>query len=318
MDGKCVFRMSTIRVMDELRRIDLNLLLALHALLTERHVTRAALRLHRSQPAVSHALAQLREVFKDPLLSRRGRTMMLTPRAQEVLVPLEAALAQLNGLLRPRPFDPSLAVGRIRMALSDYAAHLLLPSLVARLRCTAPQVDLAVSQASRESMLAQLTDGEIDLALGVFPEASSDITRQALFEERFVSVADRRTVPRRGRLSLADWLARPHVLVAMRWDKEDEIDAALAARGLRRRIALVLPHWSAAPEVVVGTDLVLTVASRTLEGAARRGSLKAFAPPIELPGFAFEQAWHARRDADQAHRWFRGLVAECSLSGRPD
>lgn len=298
--------------MDDLRRIDLNLLLTLHALLTEKHVTRAALRLHKSQPAVSHALAQLREVFKDPLLTRRGAGMALTPRAQDLLLPLEAALDQLNALLHEGAFNPRQAVRRFRVAMSDYAAHLVLPTLVKRVRDQAPGIDIVVCQASREAMLAQLADGEIDLGLGVFLETASDIVVETLFEESFVSVADTRSLPSRGTLSLDKWLARPHVLVATRSDTQNEIDAALAAQGRSRRIALVLPHWRASTEVLTGTDLILTVASRTLDHVSDDQGLTRFTPPFALARFAFQQAWHVRRDADSAHHWFRSVVMDCS------
>lgn len=147
--------------MDELRRIDLNLLLALHALLSEKHVTRAALRLHRSQPAVSHALAQLRKHFDDPLLMRQNGRMVLTPRAESLASPLQDALNALNGLLATPVFEPAKAQRRFRLSLSDYASRIVLPPLVRHLRRVAPGVDLAISQASRETMLAQLLDGEL-------------------------------------------------------------------------------------------------------------------------------------------------------------
>ena len=298
--------------MDNLRRIDLNLLLTLHALLAEKHVTRAALRLHKSQPAVSHALAQLRDIFKDPLLTRRSAGMALTPRAQDLLQPLESALNQLNALLDEGAFDPGQAVRCFRVAMSDYAAHLILPTLMKRLRDQAPGIDVIVCQASREAMLAQLADGEIDLALGVFLDTASDIVIETLFEEHFVSIADKRSLPRRGQLSLDKWLARPHVLVATKPNAENEIDAALAAQGWRRHIALILPHWRAATEVLANTDLILTVASRTLDHVSDEQGLKQFVPPFALPSFPFQQAWHARRDADSAHHWFRGVVVDCS------
>lgn len=313
---KFVFITSIIRDMDDLRRIDLNLLLTLNALLAEKHVTRAALRLHRSQPAVSHALAQLREIFRDPLLIRRGQAMALTPRAQDLRHPLEAALGQLDALLHEGAFVPTHAVRRFRVAMSDYAAHLVLPGLMKRLRDEAPGIDLAVCQASREAMLAQLADGEIDLALGVFPEPASGVVVETLFEERFISVADSRTLPKRGKLSLDKWLARSHVLVATRPDTDNEIDASLAAQGLRRHIALVLPHWRASTEVIADTDLILTVASRTLDHVPHGHGLTPFSPPLDLPRFAFQQAWHIRRDADAAHGWFRGVIKDCSHQTR--
>lgn len=302
--------------MDEVRKIDLNLLLALHALLSEKHVTRAALRLHRSQPAVSHALAQLRKHFDDPLLVRQGGGMALTARAQSLVKPLQDALTHLNGLLATPQFDPARAQRRFRLSLSDYSSRIILPPLLRHLRQIAPGVDLAISQASRETMLAQLLDGELDLALGLFPELPQDITAQPLFADHFISVADRQVLPASGSLALTDWLARPHVLMAMRPDAFDEIERALAASGLRRRIALALPHWSAAVEVLAGTDLILTVASRAVGSLRQHKTLRQFTPPLTIPSFDYQQAWHSRKDSDPGHRWLRETVWACSQPGR--
>lgn len=299
--------------MDDLRRIDLNLLLTLHALLAERHVSRAALRLHRSQPAVSHALAQLRGIFDDPLLVRRDGSLTLTARALELQRPLEDALDQLQGLLHAPAFDARGARRTFRVALSDYGSRVALPALTRRLRERAPGVDLASSQASREAMLTQLLDGEIDLALGVFHDLPGELQAQTLFNESFVCVADRATLPARGGLSLAEWLARPHVLVAMRPGPDNEIDQALAGIGHARRVAVTLPHWSIAPELIAGTDLVLTVAERSVAPLRHDRQLRRFAAPFPIPPFSFQAVWHARRDVDPAHRWLREqLVEVCS------
>jgi DNA-binding transcriptional LysR family regulator len=305
-----------IRPMDELRRIDLNLLLTLHALLTEKHVTRAALRLHKSQPAVSHALAQLRQHFNDPLLVRRDGRMTLTARAQALAQPLNDALSSLNGLLGAPEFDPAQARRRFRLSLSDYAARIILPPLVRHVRQYAPGLDLAISQASREAMLAQLADGELDLALGIFPDAPESIQIQDIFQEEFVSLADRAILPTEGELSLEAWLRSPHVMLAMRPDANDEIESALAALGLRRHIALALPHWSAAVDVLAGTDLILTVASRAVGPMQRYKTLRKLMPPLALPRFAYQQAWHVRREGDPAHRWLREAVWACSQPAR--
>lgn len=296
---------------EELRRIDLNLLLTLHALLTEQHVTRASVRLHKSQPAISHALAQLRAHFDDPLLIRRGGHMTLTARAQSLVKPLQVALTSLNGLLSTHAFDPATASGRFRLSLSDYAARLVLPPLVRHVREHAPGLDLAISQSSKEAMLGQLHDGELDLAFGLFPEKSQDIVVQTLFEECYISLADRQALPECGQLTIEQWLARPHVKLALRPDANDEIDRALSSRGLERRIALALPHWSAAMEVLAGTDLIMTVASRTVGGMPIHQSLHKFEPPLVLPRYEYHQAWHSRRQEDPAHRWLREAVLAC-------
>ncbi|MCI3207845.1 MULTISPECIES: LysR family transcriptional regulator [Pandoraea] len=302
--------------MDDLRRIDLNLLLTLHALLAERHVSRAALRLHRSQPAVSHALAQLRGIFDDPLLVRRDGGLVLTARALELQRPLEDALDQLQGLLHAPTFDPRRARRTFRVALSDYGSRVALPALTRRLRERAPGIDIAATQASREAMLTQLLDGEIDLALGVFHDFPGELETLTLFDESFVCLADRATLPARGHLTMAQWIARPHVLVAMRPGADNEIDQALAALGHVRRVAVTLPHWSIAPELIAGTDLVLTVAERAVAHLRHERKLRRFAAPFAIPPFPFQAVWHTRRDVDPAHRWLREQIVQVCSNGQ--
>lgn len=292
--------------MNSLRRLDLNLLITLHALLVEKHITRAALRLHKSQPAVSHALAHLRRAFDDPLLIRRAGKLELTSRAAGLVQPLTDALGQLGALLDPPGFDPARAQRVFRLAMSDYAARVVLPGLVRALRASAPGVDLVVSQSSREAMLAEVIDGELDMALGVFPMAIPDAIRlHTLFVERFACLADASTLPVSGTLDRDAWLARPHVLVAMRAGADDEIEQALAREGLRRRIAVLLPHWSAANGLIAGTDLVLTVARRSLGDLAHDPRLKVFDAPFPIEPFDFTLVWHSRRESDPAHAWLR-------------
>lgn len=297
--------------MDELKRIDLNLLVTLRALLAERHVTRAAVRLNKSQPAVSHALAQLRRHFDDPLLVRRNRRLTLTTKAQQLVEPLDQALDSLNALLAVPDFDPLRASRRFRLAMSDYAVRVILPHLVRHLRAAAPGIDLAISQgSSREALIGQLIDGEIDLAFSIFPELPPDIRSEILFEEHFVSIADKTILPQAGPLTLEDWLSRPHIMLALRPDAVDEIDIALSALGLQRRIALALPHWSAAVDLLPGTDLILTVASRAVTSVRPHDDLQLFAPPFPIPQIDYRQAWHVRRESDPAHRWLRRVILE--------
>ncbi len=295
--------------MNNLAAVDLNLLVVLDALLAERHVSRAAIRLNKSQPAVSHALARLRTLFDDPLLVRHGGQLQPTVRALDLAPRLAEALAQMRQMMGAQAFDPLRERHVFRLAMSDYAALVLLPRLMAVLRRKAPNVDLVVSQASREVMMAQAVDGEIDLALGVFPALAEDLRTSLLFEEDFACLADAGSLRGKGTMDLSAYLERPHILVALRGDTGNEIDLALAAVGYKRRIALSLPHWSAAPGLVPGTDLVLTVARRILPRDVGAGALTVFDPPFAIPPFAFRQIWHRRRDADPAHRWLRDLIA---------
>ncbi len=200
--------------------------------------------------------------------------------------------------------------------MSDYGARVVLPGLMRVLREEAPGIDLVVIQGSREAMLGHLFDGEADLALGVFPELAAELQVETLFEERFTCIADRSGLPARGGLDLTEWLARPHVLVAVRPGIDNEIDLALTAMGARRRVALAMPHWAAAQEVIAGTDLILTVARRSLDNGKLDPRLRRFEPPLAIKAFGFQQAWHQRREGEAGHRWLRERVAQvCRTTG---
>ena len=300
--------------MNDLRRIDLNLLVILDALLSEQHVTRAAERLHLSQPAVSHALARLRDVLGDPLLVRAGSTLVPTARALELVAPLAEALAQVQSLLAPNTFDPATARRTFRVAMSDYGAAIILPGLIRTLRREAPGIDLQISHASREGMLDGVLNGDIDVAAGVFPEMPNELRSSVLFEERYVCLLDRRRLPADGVLDLPTYLSRPHVLLEMRGSGTPEIERALTALRERRRVAISLPHWSVAPQVISGTDLILTVSSRSVRDIDQQ-QLIVLPPPFEIAPFTFVLAWHKRRGGDQALNWLNRRIEEGIVRG---
>ncbi|KPH00134.1 LysR family transcriptional regulator [Pseudomonas sp. RIT-PI-r] len=300
--------------MNDLRRIDLNLLVILDALLSEQHVTRAAERLHLSQPAVSHALARLRDLLGDPLLVRAGATLVPTARALELVAPLTEALAQVQSLLAPNTFDPASTRRTFRVAMSDYGAAIILPGLIRTLRREAPGIDLQISHASREGMLEGVLNGDIDVAAGVFPEMPNELRNSVLFEERYVCLLDRQTLPANGVLDLPSYLSRPHVLLEMRGSGTPEIERALTSLRERRRVAISLPHWSVAPQFISGTDLILTVSSRSVREIDQR-ELIVVPPPFEIAPFTFVLAWHKRRGGDQALNWLNRTIEEGIVRG---
>jgi DNA-binding transcriptional LysR family regulator len=297
--------------MNNLSAIDLNLLVVLDALLAERHVSRAALRLNKSQPAVSHALGRLRLLLDDPLLVRRGGKLEATPFARSLAPELAALLGQLHELLKTPGFDPFTTHRAFRLAMSDYGAAILLPGLIKVLRKDAPLCDVVVSQAGREFMQSQVIEGEIDLALAVFPERRADICDQVLFREEFVCVADKGHFPDGADVSLEHYLASAHILVSLHADSAsaNEIEVALGQLGVFRRNMVIVPHWSIAVDLVRGTDLILTVARSILPAPDYLDGLFVFAPPFDIPSFAFRQIWHQRRENDPAHIWLRQTVA---------
>jgi DNA-binding transcriptional LysR family regulator len=297
-----------------LRGIDLNLLATLDALIAERNVTRAGERLGLSQPATSHALARLRKAFDDPLLVRASGGMELTPRAQAIADPLARALEALAEAVRsPAPFDPAKAERRFRIGTDDYLERMLLPKLLARVWRDAPGIDVEVTVTGSRSG-QDLAEGRVDAVIaptGVIGPLPGAYT-QHLFDERFVTLA-RSGHPAVGkRLSLDAYIALPHVLVSPGGRPGSVVDTALASLGRQRRVALVVPHFLAAIEIVRQSDAIVTL-GRRLARAARPG-LRVHEPPLELPGFGVSLYWHQREHADPAHIWFRRLVAKAGKS----
>lgn len=292
-----------------LRNIDLNLLVVLDALLTEKHVTRTGARLHLSQPAISHSLSKLRVLLDDPILIRQGSEVVLSALAQNLQAPLKEILSQIEILLgKSIDFVPANSHRTFRLAMSDYGAAIVLPKLLRQLRAEAPNTTLVVTQDSRHGMFEQIAQGKIDLALGVFPNLSADISSEVLFEETFSCLLDRSTLPASGLLDLDNYLLRPHISVSVDGCSNGEIDRLLRDEGLQRRIAVSVPHWRTAPSMISNTDLILTVATRTLHNALLDEELVSLSPPLRIPPFPFVQIWHNRFGEDPAHMWLREQV----------
>lgn len=236
---------------------------------------------------------------------------MLTARAQQLVPLLSNTLHQIRMVVGPVRFDPATEVRQFRIAMSDYGSAVLLPRLIPLLRREAPTVSLVVTHSDRSGMVRQIMDGEVDLALGVFPESPPDFKSAVLFEERFVCVvADDAS----GKLTMETYLQSPHILVAMNELGGNEIDVALTRLGLSRNVALTLPHWSVAQNLVSGTDLILTIASRALGSLCPGGRTMVIEPPFSIPAFPFTMNWHDRRTHDPAHQWFREAVSRAVAS----
>lgn len=297
---------------NNLRNVDLNLLVILDVLLTERHVSRAAARLNMSQPAASHALARLRELLDDQLLIREGAGLSLTIKAMEIAKPLTEILSGVRSVLGPSGFEPATTQHRFHLSMSDYGGSIVLPGLVRALRKDAPGIDLAISQFSREGMIARVLDGEIDMGFGVFPHLPTQIAADVLMMDEYVCLLDRRSLV--GRPFNADtYFARPHALVAVRGDATTEIDESLKLAGHTRHIAVVVPHWGVAPQLIAGTDLILTIARGGLKNLPSDDNLIVLPVPVVLPPIPFVQIWHKRRESDPAHRWLRAKTTSALI-----
>lgn len=297
-----------------LSAIDLNLLVVLRALLTERHVTRAAARIGLSQSATSHALSRLRELYGDPLLVRSGRALCLTPRAARLLPLLERGLGELQLAVSGEPeFQPTSARRTFTLGMADYLQALIIGPLLRRVAKRAPGIDLSVVVFPNLRDLVE--SGGIDLALTVSSSDLRGLSHEPLFEEGFMCMV-RRGHPRiKKTLSLDTYLAERHVAIAPSGTPGTLVDTVLAQHGLERRIALRVTNFLIAPVVVSQTDFINTMPTRLARQLAETYSLRVVSAPIELPQFEYCLMWHPRLDNDAAQRWLRETVAAVTKAG---
>ena len=291
-----------------LASLDLNLLVALDALVAEAHVGRAAARVGLSQPAMSHALARLRDLMGDALLVRVGARMELTPRAQTLRLPLVQALDSVRGLFVAEKFVAATSTRRFVLMMPDLVTDLLMPPLLARLGAEAPGVRLEVmSFRAPATMTDELARG-LDLILACLPDAFPGFHRQRLYADKD-ALGVRRGHPAGARLkSLAVFRAARHVAVACDGARENMIDAWLRRRGVERHIALTVPSYLQALRIAARTDLVAFVPGRLIAALAAPLGLVMVPPPLD-PGTDQQFMFHpTRAQVDPASVWLRNHV----------
>jgi LysR family transcriptional regulator, mexEF-oprN operon transcriptional activator len=293
-----------------LSRLDLNLLVAFDALLTDRSVTRAAARIGLGQSAMSHNLARLRTLFGDELLTRGAEGMRPTPRALALADPVRVTLAQIQAaVLQREAFDPSTADRSFRIGLADSIEVAVIPGLIARLQRAAPSVSMRLRPINRLTVLEDLDTGRLDLGIGVFDQGQLHHKRRALYTDSFLCLFSPAKVNVVPPLSLEAYLSVPHVLASLTDDGHGAVDDALAKLKLKRSIALTTPGFLAVPFVVRRAPLITTMPSKLARYFAEAFGLATSPPPIELPSFTISLLWHASYDHDPGHVWLRQTVA---------
>lgn len=291
-----------------MKSYDLNLLLALDALLATGSVTAAAERMHLSTPAMSHALARIREAFGDEILVRAGRKLVPTPRAQALAEPVRQLLAQAEALRVQADADDLSAVRRrfvIRAPEGVLVGYGV--GLSQQMTQRMPLSSLQVLPENHHDPTG-LREGRIDLDLGSGHRQDPELVVQALSDRNLLGVTAASHPLARGRVTVERFAAARHVEVATLPGEELAVDAALAARGLRRHVALVVPSFIAALLVCARLDLVACAPERTARAMGGALGLHVFALPLPLPTVPLRLAWHPRQDADPAHRWLRNTL----------
>jgi DNA-binding transcriptional LysR family regulator len=291
---------------------DLHLLAQLDALLQEGSVTRAARRVGLSTPAMSHALARIRERLGDPILVRSGRGMLLTPRALALRPGVHEVVNAARRTLEPeRSFVPAELSRTFVIHATDYVLSILGPAVDRLLRAEAPGAGLRFVPNSADDP-ASLRDRGSDLAVGIYGDLPAEFRQRQLLTDRFVAVV-REGHPGVGkRLTLDRYVRLPHIQVAPRGQPGGYLDDVLRERGLTRAVARAVPYFVTALHLAAETDYVLTISERIARRHAEPLGLRVFEVPLELQPYALALVWHPRVDQDPAHRFLREVFTRAA------
>ena len=299
-----------------LASLDLNLLVALEALLDEASVGRAAERVALSQPAMSHALKRLRALLGDALLVRVGARMQLTARGEALRAPVKDALSRVRELLQGERFDPGTSTKTFRLFASDYAADLLLPPLLKRLQKEAPKVSIQLQAGRSRSLDAVELAREVDAAIACVPKQFKGFYQQRLFTDRD-ACAVRRGHALTRRMDVSNFLAAPHVAVVGREFREDPVDTWLREEGHDRSVAVTVEHYLQALHVVGQSELIAVIPERLIRAQAEALGIVAVPVPLDAGTFDEYLLHPARNHADPGCVWLRKVLKEIAVALGP-
>ena len=298
--------------------LDLNLLVALHALLETNSVTRAAEQLNTSPPAVSRTLARLRRVYDDPLLVRAGRQLVPTPRAVELRFEVSALVEQGRALLaKPETVDPTALVRGFALSVDDA----VLPELAARLlteaRAQAPGVTLRFVPGDTVGAAGALRDGRIDAQVGVLAQTDPQTRVERVRGDRLIGVAAPGHPLVTEGITVAAYAAATHISISAQGIARGPIDDRLALHGRTRRVVATVPDLTTALLAVRSGAAVCPAPALVADTTLPALGLCAFEIPLPLPEVTISLAWHPRNTPDPAHAWLRTLVRSVLATAGP-
>jgi LysR family transcriptional regulator, nod-box dependent transcriptional activator len=293
-----------------LNQLDLNQLLTLDALLTEKSVSKAAKRLYLSQSAISHSLKKLQDVFQDKLLvTADGRRMVLTPLGLELERPVRDVLQQVRKIIAAKAqFDPAITRQTISISVSDYFIMVFMPELIRRMRAEAPNVKLNVMQVDHNH-LVELEEGETDLVILPDGYFHNNYPKELLFKDTYSCITWSKNPKIGNRISSEQYFNSKHAVTKFRYvTHTDLFEVLLQERGLTRDVSLAVPMFSSLAYVIVGTDLIATVQTRMAKLLAKSLPLKVMRLPFEVPPILEHMIYHPSQELNQANAWFRELL----------
>lgn len=296
--------------MVEPKDIDLNLLVVFHEVFQARQISSVAKKLGLSQPAVSNALARLRKSFADELFVRTALGMQPTPLAEQLADPIAHALGSITRALNQHEqFDAATSKRHFTLAMTDVGEVYFMPVLVDLCRRLAPQIGLATVRASSIDLKAEMETGRVDLAIGAFDDISGALYQRRLFQQNYVCMLRSGHPLAAKALSLKDFLAAQHLIVASMESPYDKINQQLEKAGIKASAHFTVPHFVAVPYIVSSTDLLVTVPQKLAERAAVPFNLQCVKPPLRLPSLQTNMFWHRRFAQDEGNQWLRNFIA---------
>jgi DNA-binding transcriptional LysR family regulator len=296
----------------ELSSLNINLLVSLDALLKERSVSRAAVRMGVTQSAMSHTLKNIRELLEDPLLVRSGNRMVLSPFAVEIQHRLTRGLGELESIVSGRAaFEPRSVDDTFTIATHDAVAAMIAPDLYRALSSAAPQAKLRLVPLEVSHFAEQLLEGEVDAALTSPPvsiDGLNSLPTPGLSNFRVICREEHPKVKQR--LTARQYAALEHIMPSLSGEGGSFIDHLLEREGLSRSIKVRVPFMGAEIELVAGTDLIATVPSVLASFAEERWAVRSVPLPLPVPSGSLLVCWHPRFDADPPNQWLRGLIID--------
>ncbi len=294
---------------NDFRKIDLNLLIAFAVLFREQSVSLAADKLHLGQPAVSGALARLREMFDDPLFIRSGHRMQPTARATDLHTELMPLLEQLqSALFQQAEFNPSCAKTTVTIGMTDWVEMWLMPRLVPALREQAPGVRLNVVASDPFTDAQRLEGGELDMAISVANQSARWMERELLTPMEFVTLWHPSQLQLASPLTPEVYAAQQHVLVSYREATSSHIDTLLAKQGLKREVCYTTPHFAALPGVLMQMPALATVPEGLSDGWQKTWDFCSSPVPLDVTPLDIGLLWHQRHNSDAALMWVKGFI----------
>ncbi|MFF3276840.1 LysR family transcriptional regulator [Streptomyces chrestomyceticus] len=292
-----------------MKSVDLNLLVALDALLEEGSVSGAAERMRTSTPTMSRTLARLRRAFGDPLLVRAGRQMVPTPRALAVQEQVRSLVEQATGMfLETGVPDLGSLKATFTVQANDMVIGALAQPLLGAVHRQAPNVTVRFVPEDSGDSTPKLREGSTDLVISVADSASGEVNSERLVVDRVLALVRAGHPLLRGEVTLERFAGAQHISVSRRGRLTGPIDDHLAERGLHRQVVSVVPSWVASWHMLAQTDLVGLATEKLSRQAVRLLDLRTVRIPLRLPPIVIAQSWHVRHQADPTHTWFRHCV----------